>query len=70
MSKRRVVITGMGIVSPVGNTLDAAWDSIKNGRSGIGPSERQAHGLGVVHSLLEDRHTRLTGALFNHVIAL
>ena len=36
MSKRRVVITGMGIVSPVGNTLDAAWDSIKNGRSGIG----------------------------------
>jgi 3-oxoacyl-[acyl-carrier-protein] synthase II len=36
MSKRRVVITGMGIVSPIGNTLDAAWDSIKNGRSGIG----------------------------------
>ena len=36
MSKRRVVITGMGIVSPVGHTLDAAWDSIKNGRSGIG----------------------------------
>jgi len=36
MSKRRVVITGMGIVSPVGNTLETAWDSIKNGRSGIG----------------------------------
>jgi len=37
MSKRRVVITGMGIVSPVGNTLESAWDSIVNGRSGIGP---------------------------------
>ena len=36
MSKRRVVITGMGIVSPIGNTLEAAWDSIKNSRSGIG----------------------------------
>jgi 3-oxoacyl-[acyl-carrier-protein] synthase II len=37
MSKRRVVVTGMGIVSPVGNSLSTAWDSIINGRSGIGP---------------------------------
>ncbi|KFN41235.1 beta-ketoacyl-ACP synthase II [Arenimonas oryziterrae] len=37
MSKRRVVVTGMGIVSPVGNTLASAWDGIVNGRSGIGP---------------------------------
>lgn len=37
MSQRRVVVTGMGIVSPVGNTLASAWDSIRNGRSGIGP---------------------------------
>ncbi|MFA5684781.1 MAG: beta-ketoacyl-ACP synthase II [Lysobacteraceae bacterium] len=37
MSKRRVVVTGLGIVSPVGNTLASAWDSIVNGRSGIGP---------------------------------
>jgi len=36
MNSRRVVITGMGIVSPVGNTLAAAWDNIVNGRSGIG----------------------------------
>ncbi|HPF72907.1 MAG: beta-ketoacyl-ACP synthase II [Rhodanobacteraceae bacterium] len=39
MSKRRVVITGMGIVSPVGNDLNSAWDSVRNGRSGIGPIE-------------------------------
>jgi 3-oxoacyl-[acyl-carrier-protein] synthase II len=37
MSKRRVVVTGMGIVSPVGNDLASAWDNIANGRSGIGP---------------------------------
>ena len=33
--KRRVVITGLGIVSPVGNDIDTAWDNIINGRSGI-----------------------------------
>ncbi|OZI23368.1 beta-ketoacyl-[acyl-carrier-protein] synthase II [Bordetella genomosp. 9] len=33
--KRRVVITGLGIVSPVGNDVSSAWDNIVNGRSGI-----------------------------------
>jgi len=37
MSKRRVVVTGMGIVSPLGNDLASTWDGIVNGRSGIGP---------------------------------
>ncbi len=36
MEKRRVVITGMGVVSPVGNTVEEAWTSVKNGKSGIG----------------------------------
>src|SRR3546814_5652671 len=36
-SKRRVVITGPGILSPVGNGLPASWVGIANGRSGIGP---------------------------------
>ena len=37
MNRRRVVITGMGIVSPVGSNVALAWDNIRNGRSGIGP---------------------------------
>jgi 3-oxoacyl-[acyl-carrier-protein] synthase II len=37
MSKRRVVVTGLGIVSPVGNTVAEAWDNLLNGRSGVGP---------------------------------
>jgi len=37
MSDRRVVITGIGVVSPVGNDLEAFWTSLKGGRSGIGP---------------------------------
>ncbi len=35
MSKRRVVITGLGIVSPVGNTIPDAWANILAGKSGI-----------------------------------
>jgi len=37
MSRRRVVVTGLGIVSPVGNTIDSAWEAILAGRSGISP---------------------------------
>lgn len=35
MNRRRVVITGMGAVSPVGATAEESWDAVKNGRSGI-----------------------------------
>ena len=37
MSKRRVVVTGMGIVSPVGSQIETAWQNICEGRSGIRP---------------------------------
>ena len=40
MARRRVVITGLGIVSPVGNSVDEAWQNIVAGRSGIGPVTR------------------------------
>lgn len=33
---RRVVITGMGIVCPIGNTLDETWESVKANRCGVG----------------------------------
>jgi len=36
MEKRRVVVTGMGILSPVGSTLKDYWESLSKGRSGIG----------------------------------
>jgi 3-oxoacyl-[acyl-carrier-protein] synthase II len=37
VSKRRVVVTGLGIISPVGSSIKSAWEAIVNGRSGIGP---------------------------------
>ena len=36
MSQRRVVVTGMGMVSPLGNDMASSWDGIVNGRSGLG----------------------------------
>jgi 3-oxoacyl-[acyl-carrier-protein] synthase II len=35
MSRRRVVVTGLGCVSPVGNTVEAAWTNLLAGQSGI-----------------------------------
>ncbi|EQD33038.1 3-oxoacyl-(acyl-carrier-protein) synthase II, partial [mine drainage metagenome] len=40
VSKRRVVVTGMGIVSPVGSAVETAWKTILAGQSGIGPVQR------------------------------
>jgi len=39
LSKRRVVITGLGAVSPLGNTVADSWNGAVNGKSGIGPIE-------------------------------
>ena len=36
MSRRRVVVTGLGCISPVGNTVDQAWAQVLAGKSGIG----------------------------------
>jgi 3-oxoacyl-[acyl-carrier-protein] synthase II len=36
MSRRRVVVTGLGCISPVGNTVQAAWANLLAGKSGIG----------------------------------
>lgn len=46
--QRRVVVTGLGLVSPVGNTVGAAWENLLAGRSGIATITKFDHsGLGV-----------------------
>ncbi|PKR86756.1 beta-ketoacyl-ACP synthase II [Heyndrickxia camelliae] len=40
MNNRRVVVTGLGAVTPVGNDVDTAWKNILEGKSGIGPLTR------------------------------
>jgi 3-oxoacyl-[acyl-carrier-protein] synthase II len=37
MEENRVVVTGLGVISPVGNDISNFWQAIKNGKSGIGP---------------------------------
>ena len=51
---RRVVVTGLGVVSPVGNDRDTAWTSLTEGRSGLDvltrfdPSAYEAKAAGEV----------------------
>ena len=33
---RRVVVTGIGMINPLGSDLDTVWNSIKEGKSGVG----------------------------------
>ena len=40
MSRRRVVVTGLGLICPVGNTVQEGWANLVAGRSGIGPVTR------------------------------
>jgi 3-oxoacyl-[acyl-carrier-protein] synthase II len=40
MTRRRVVVTGLGLISPVGNSVQAGWEQLVAGRSGIGPITR------------------------------
>ncbi len=37
VSRRRVVVTGLGAVTPLGNTTEEFWEAVQSGRSGIGP---------------------------------
>ncbi|MFH0341181.1 MAG: beta-ketoacyl-ACP synthase II [Chromatiales bacterium] len=37
MTRRRIAVTGLGVICPVGNTIKAAWDNILAGKSGIRP---------------------------------
>ncbi|MFE6166329.1 beta-ketoacyl-ACP synthase II [Viridibacillus arvi] len=40
MTKRRVVVTGLGAVTPLGNDVETTWQAIKEGKSGVGPLTR------------------------------
>ena len=53
MEKRRVVITGMGAITPLGNTVEDTWKNIKAGKSGIGPITHFDASINKVHYAAE-----------------
>lgn len=69
--KRRVVITGMGSVSPIGNTCAQIWDNVKNGHCGIGAithfdaSEYRVHLAGEVKNLDMEKYFPKRDLKFN-----
>ena len=40
MEFKRVVVTGLGTVNPLGNSIEEFWEGLKNGKSGAGPITR------------------------------
>lgn len=68
---RRVVITGMGVVSPIGNTIEELWDSVTNNRCGIDrithfdPSEFRAKLAGEVKNLDTEQYFTKRDLKFN-----
>ena len=62
-SERRVVITGMGIVSPLGLSLDELWSGLESGTSAVGPLTAFAAAGLPVHHVAEARD--FTGAIEN-----
>ena len=40
MSLKRVVVTGLGALTPIGNTVDEYWEGLANGKSGAAPITR------------------------------
>ena len=37
MQRKRVVVTGLGALTPIGNNVEAYWEGLKNGKSGSAP---------------------------------
>ena len=56
MRNKRVVVTGLGMLTPLGNTVDSTWEAIQNGKTGIGLIE---------HFNVSDFGTRFGGSLKN-----
>lgn len=69
--KRRVVITGMGVVSPIGNDVESVWDSVLNNRCGIDrithfdPSDFRAKLAGEVKDLDMEKYFTKRDLKFN-----
>ncbi|MFX5578954.1 beta-ketoacyl synthase N-terminal-like domain-containing protein, partial [Acinetobacter baumannii] len=49
MSRRRVVVTGLGLVSPVGNSVAEAWANLVAGKTGIATITKFDHSALAVH---------------------
>ena len=80
VTNRRVVVTGLGIVSPIGNTVDTFWASLLAGRSGIGritrfdPTDYRTQIAGEVKEFdatlyMEKKDTRRTDLFVQYALA-
>ncbi|MCX6639188.1 MAG: beta-ketoacyl-ACP synthase II [bacterium] len=59
--KNRIVVTGMGVVTPIGNTVPEFWDGLKSGRSGAGPITRFDSSQHTTHFACEVKNFDIAG---------
>ncbi|MDQ3256844.1 MAG: beta-ketoacyl-ACP synthase II [Acidobacteriota bacterium] len=80
MLKRRVVVTGLGLVTPVGNTVEDSWSAIMSGRSGVGYIQKfdtEKFSVRIAAevknfdplSFIEKKEARKMGAFIHYAIA-
>ncbi len=78
--KRRVVVTGLGLVTPVGNSVEATWSSLMAGRSGVGDIQKFDTGKFPVRfaaevkdfdplTFIEKKEARKMGSFIHYAIA-
>lgn len=63
MKLNRVVVTGYGLTSPIGNTPEEFWNSLKEGKIGIGPITKFDHSDFAVHNAAEIQDSHLISTL-------
>ena len=65
MEKRRVVITGMGAITPLGNSVEETWAGIKAGKSGIGPITYFDSSIKLLNTDVFNKKYTITGIKHN-----
>ena len=60
MKLNRVVVTGYGLTSPIGNTPEEFWNSLQTGKIGIGEITKFDHSESAVHNAAAVSYTHLT----------
>ena len=68
MTKRRVVITGMGVVTPCGIGVEKFWDSMLNGKSGVSLIESidtEKHTVKIAGEIKEFKRCKQNGQIYS-----
>ena len=70
MELKRVVVTGMGALTPIGNTLSEYWDALLNGKSGAAPIKQFDASLFKTHFACEVKNFNVVDFFLSQLMKL